>query len=116
MPHLHHGQGRLGPRAVPGPRRPRRLRRRVRRAGKDLRARLFELLPQDECELFGIGDAAQARELRGQLQVLRDQALIFAIEEQADLPQRVDIALVRELHHRHPHLIIGHDPVQVKSA
>ena len=80
------GRGRA-PQPVPG-------------AREDLRARLLELLPQRELQLFRIGDAAQPRELRGQLQILRDEALIFAIEEETDLAKRVDIALVRELHHR----------------
>ena len=63
-------------------------------ARKGLGPRLLELLPEDEFQLFGIGDAAQPRELRGQLQILGDEALIFAIEQEADLAQRVDVALV----------------------
>jgi hypothetical protein len=53
------------------------------------RPRLLELSPHDEFQLFRIGDAAEPRERRGQLQILRDEALIFAIEEEADLAKRV---------------------------
>jgi hypothetical protein len=110
----------LGPRglrawAVSRARGPRRARSRgLARHG--LGPRLFELLPQDEFQLFRIGDAAEPRELRSQLQILRDEASIFAIEEEADLAKRVDIALVRELHHAGEHLIIWPDPTQAKSA
>jgi hypothetical protein len=69
-------------------------------AREDLRPRLLELLPHGELQLFGIGDAPEARELGGELDRLGDEPLILAIEEQTHLPQRVDIALGRELHHR----------------
>jgi hypothetical protein len=55
-------------------------------------------------------------ELRGQLQILCDEALIFAIKEQADLAQCFEIALVRQLYHSVAHLIITRDPMQGKSA
>ena len=110
-------QGRLRARAVPRTHAARRLHsRRLGLARKDLGARLLELLPKDEFELFRVGDAAQTRELRGQLQILGDEALILAIEQAADLAQRVDIALVREFHHLRQHLIIGSDPAQAKSG
>jgi hypothetical protein len=50
-----------------------------------------------ECELLGIGQSAHARELRGQLQRLGDEAVVFALEEETDLPQGLDIAFLRQI-------------------
>ena len=75
---------------------PRRAGARRRRRGvgvsalKDLRARLLQLVLHREGQLLEVRHAAQARELRGQLQILGDEALVFAIEEETDLAQRVD--------------------------
>jgi hypothetical protein len=52
-----------------------------------------------ERQLRDLGESAQPRELRGQLEILRDEALILALEEQTDLPECVDIAFLAEGHH-----------------
>jgi hypothetical protein len=49
--------------------------------------------------LLGIGEAAHPRELRRQLQRLGDEALIFALEEETDLSQGVNIAFLRQIDH-----------------
>ena len=66
--------------------------------------------------LHDLRQPPEARELRGQLEILGDEALIFALAQQADLPPRVDVALFRERHHDAAHLIITDDPRQAKSA
>jgi hypothetical protein len=52
------------------------------RALKDLGARLLQLTLDRERELLDVRDATQARELRRQLEILRNEALVFAIEEE----------------------------------
>jgi len=49
--------------------------------------------------LLNVRDATQTRELRRQLEILRDQALVFPIEEQTDLAERLDVVFVSELDH-----------------
>jgi hypothetical protein len=49
--------------------------------------------------LRGIGHAAEARDLRRQFQGLRDEALIFAIEEETDLTKRFKVVFLGQLHH-----------------
>ena len=66
---------------------------------KDLRARRLEIALHDQVQLLDVALAAQARQLRSQLEVRGDQALIFAIEEETNLPQRFEIAFVGQLHH-----------------
>jgi hypothetical protein len=61
--------------------------------------RLGERAEFGKSQLPGIGHAAKAREFRGQLQVLGEEALDFAIEEETDLPQRVDITFLRQIDH-----------------
>jgi hypothetical protein len=66
-----------------------RRRRRGVRPGlgtfKHPRAHLLQFLQRGEDHLLAVRNPAQARDLRSQLQILRDEALIFAIEEEADL-------------------------------
>jgi hypothetical protein len=50
-------------------------------------------------ELLGIGHASQTGHFRRQFQRLRDEALIFAIEEETDLAKRFKIVFLGELHH-----------------
>ncbi|MGE3508954.1 MAG: hypothetical protein AB7N65_08720 [Vicinamibacterales bacterium] len=40
-------------------------------------------------ELGDLRESAQPRELRGQLQILGDEPLILALEEETDLPERL---------------------------
>jgi hypothetical protein len=90
----------LRPRAMPrggGPHRGRRGRRRVRLV--DLRLDAREILPQRELELFGVGQPAQPRELRGQLADLLGETLVLAIQEETDLTERLDITLLGQRHH-----------------
>ena len=63
------------------------------------RTTLLERAQFRERELLGIRHAAQPCELRGQLQGLRDEALILAVEEETNLPQGVDIAFLRQVDH-----------------
>jgi hypothetical protein len=49
--------------------------------------------------LGDLRQAPQARELGGQLEILGDEALILTLEQQADLPQGVDVAFLRQRHH-----------------
>src|SRR5262245_46413708 len=83
---------------------------------KDLRARLLQVVLDRERQLLDVGDATPARELRGQLQVLRDEALILAIKEETNLAQRFHVVFVAELYHSGTHWIIAIDPMQAKSA
>jgi hypothetical protein len=66
---------------------------------KDLVARLLQFLQQRQLELLGVRNAAQSREFRRHPAELLNEALIFAIEEETDLPERFEIALVAQLHH-----------------
>ena len=77
-----------------------------RRAVEDRRARLVERLLHRKRELRDLGESAQPRELRSQLEILGDEALILALEEETDLPERLDVAFVRERHHDAAQLII----------
>jgi hypothetical protein len=70
------------------------------RPREDLRAGLLQFLDERERELLGVWHTAQARELRGQLADFVDEAMVFAIEEEADLSQRVKIAFLIERQHR----------------
>ena len=101
MPDLDGRQRGLRPGAVSWPRGPRRGRRgRGRRGGRErLAAALLQRAQLGERQLLRVREAAEPRELRGQLQILGDEALVLAIEEQADLAQRVDVALLRQIHH-----------------
>ncbi len=99
VPHLHGRQRRLRPRPVAGLRRTGRRRGRCAGGGQHLRTTLLERAQFRERELLGIRHAAQPCELRGQLQGLRDEALILAVEEETNLPQGVDIAFLRQVDH-----------------
>lgn len=83
---------------------------------EDRRPRLLQRLLDGEGELGDLREAAQAGQLRGQLEILRDEPLILALEEETDLPERLDVAFFRERHHVAAHLIITGDPTQAKSA
>jgi len=52
---------------------------------KNLGTGLLQLALHRERELLDMWDTAQACELRRQLEILRDEALVFAIEEETDL-------------------------------
>jgi hypothetical protein len=85
---------------VTRPRRPwRRRGGRVSGWRERFRAALLERAEFGERHLFGIRHAAEACEFRRQLHVLGDEALDFAIEEETDLAQRVDITLLRQIDH-----------------
>ncbi len=100
VPHLDHGQGRLLAGTVARSRGPRGARQRGRRRPvEDGRPRLLERLLDGERELRDLRQPAQAREFRRQLDVLRDEALILTLEQPADLPERLDVAFLREGHH-----------------
>jgi hypothetical protein len=60
---------------------------------------LLERTHLGERQLLGIGQSTHARELRGQRQRLGDEALVFALEEETDLPQGLDIAFLRQIDH-----------------
>jgi hypothetical protein len=66
---------------------------------KHLRAPPFELLEDGQLQLRRIGHAAEAGHLRRQFQGLRDEALIFAIEEETDLAKRFKVVFLGQLHH-----------------
>ena len=116
VPDVDDRQGRLLTRPVARPRGPRGRRRLRRRAVEDRRAGLLQRLLDGERELGDLGESAQPRELRGQLEILGDEPLILALEEETDLPERLDVAFFRERHHDAAHLIITDDPRQAKSA
>lgn len=116
MPDLDDRQGRLRTGPVARPRRPRGRRRRRRRAVEDRRPSLLQRLLDGERELGDLGESAQPRELRGQLEILGDEPLMLALEEQTDLPECLDIAFVCERHHDAAYLIITADPRQAKRA
>jgi hypothetical protein len=65
---------------------------------KHLRASLLQIVEDGQLELLGIV-APQACELRGQFQRLRDEALIFAIEEETNLTKRFKVVFLGQLHH-----------------
>jgi hypothetical protein len=87
-----------------------------RRPIEDRGTGLLQRLLDREGELSDLGESAQARELRRQLEILGYEPLILALEEETDLPERLDIAFVRERHHAAAHLIITDDPRQAKSV
>ena len=89
---------------------------RGRRPVEDRRARLLQRLLDGERELGDLGQPAHPRELGRQLEILGDEALILAIEEETDLAQCLDVAFFTERHHVAAHLIIRVDPRQAKSA
>ena len=101
--HLHDRERRLRARAVTGVRRPLRTRRgHARRRSvvlKYLCPPLLQVLERGQLELLRIRQAAQPGEFRGQFQRLRDEALIFAIEEETDLTKRFQILFFRQFHH-----------------
>ncbi len=100
MPHLDHGHGRLLARAMARPRRPRGARQRGRRRPvENGRPRLLERLLDGERELRDLREPAPARELRRQLDVLRNEPLILTLEQPADLSERLDVAFLSEWHH-----------------
>lgn len=85
--YLHDRQGRLRSRPMTWSRGSRRRRRRWRvgRRRQQLCATLFQRPQLRERQLLGIRHATQPGELRGQLQRLGDEPLIFALEEETDL-------------------------------
>jgi hypothetical protein len=66
---------------------------------KHLRASPLDILKHRELELLRMRQTLQARELRGRVQRLRDEALIFAIEEETDLAKRFKVLFLGQLHH-----------------
>jgi hypothetical protein len=70
-----------------------------RRPVEDRRARLLQRLLGGERELLDLGQAPEAREFGRQLEILGDEALILALEQEADLPQGVDVAFLSQGHH-----------------
>jgi hypothetical protein len=98
VPDLDDRQGRLLTRPVARSRAARRGRRRGGGRGpvENRRARLLQRVLDDKRELRDVGQPAQPRELGGQLEIPGDEPLILAVEQQADLPERVDVAFVRE--------------------
>lgn len=92
-------QGRLLARAMARSRATRRGRCGGRRTIENRRTRLLQRLLHDKRELRDLGQPPQPRELGGQLEILGNEALILALEQQADLPQRVDVAFLRQGHH-----------------
>jgi hypothetical protein len=60
---------------------------------------LFERAQLGQRELLEVGQYTHARDFRGQLQRLGDEALILALEEGTDLPQGLDIAFLRQINH-----------------
>jgi hypothetical protein len=117
VPNLHDRQGGLLPRPVSWVRttRHRCARRRADGALKNLVPGVLEIVLEAEGQLLDLGNPTQSRQLRGQLKVLRNQTLIFAIEEDTDLAKRLDVLFISELHHSDRHLIIGIDRMQVKK-
>src|SRR5581483_1399766 len=100
MPDLHDGQGGLRARPVARLRSSRRIGCGVRQASiQNGRARLLELLLDAERELLHGGQAAQAGELRGQLEILRNEPLILSVEEETNLAERLEIVFVAERDH-----------------
>ena len=99
VPHLDDRQGRLLARPVARPRRAAAWPGACGRAVEDGRPRLLQRLLDGERELGDLGQSAQPRELRGQLEILGDEALILALEEETDLPERLDVAFFSERHH-----------------
>jgi hypothetical protein len=81
---------------VAWPRAPRRGRHRGggRRAGENRRARLLQRALHGKRELLDLRQPAQPRELGGQLEILGDEALILALKQHTDLPQRIDVAFL----------------------
>jgi hypothetical protein len=71
----------------------------VWRRQQPLRSRLLQGAQLSQRQLFGIGDAAEPRELRRQLQRLGEEALILALEQETDLTQGLDVALLRQIDH-----------------
>jgi hypothetical protein len=98
VPDLDDRQGRLLARPVTRPRWARRGRRSGRRSVENRRAGLLQRLLDGKRQLRDVGQAPQARELGGQLEILGNEALILALEEQA-LPQRIDVAFLGQGHH-----------------
>ena len=95
---------------------PRRRRGRRFFALKNLGACLLEFALHRERQLLDVRDATQPRELRRQLEILRNEALIFAIEEQPDLAKCLDVMFVSELDHAGVCiLIIVRGPMQAKN-
>jgi hypothetical protein len=84
---------------VPRLRSPRRSGRRRLIALKNLGAHLLQFALHRERQLLDVRDATQPRELRRQLKILGDEALVFAIEEETDLAERLDVVFVSELDH-----------------
>jgi hypothetical protein len=117
VPSLDDRQGRLLAWPVARPRGPGRAPRRGGgRPVEDGRTRLLQRLLDGEGELGDLRQSAQPGEFRRQLEILGDEALILALEEEADLAQGVEVAFFAERHHAAAHLIIVADPTQAKSA
>jgi len=100
MPDLHNRQGGLRARPVARLWTSRRIGRRVRQAAlQNGRARLLELLLDAERELFHGGQAAQAGELRRQLEIFCNEALILSVEQETNLAERLEIVFVAQPDH-----------------
>ena len=104
VPNLHDRQRRLWTRTMTGRRRARRrCRRSPRRTRvvvvKHLCPPLLEFLQDGELQLLRISHAAESGDFRREFQRLRDEALIFAIEEETDLAKRFKVVFLGELHH-----------------
>src|SRR5262249_7133773 len=63
------------------------------------RAALLEVVEHRQLELLRMWQPLEARALRRQFQSLRDQALIFAVEEETDLAKRFKVLFLGQLHH-----------------
>jgi hypothetical protein len=115
---VHDRQRRLLTWAVPwlGATRRARCRRVAILTLKNVCAGLMQLVLHREGQLLDIRNPTQPRELRGQLKVLRNEALVLAIEEQTDLAKRFDVMFVCQLHHSGLNWIIARDPKQAKNS
>ena len=60
---------------------------------------VLQILQDGELQLLWIGHTLQPRDFGGQLQRLRNEPLIFAIEEETDLTERFKIVFLTQLHH-----------------
>jgi hypothetical protein len=83
---------------------------------KDLRAGLLQPVHRGKRQLLRVRQSAQPGELRGQLPVFDNQSLDFAIKEETNLAERLEILFFGQLHHPPRHWIILDDLTQAKSA
>jgi hypothetical protein len=103
MTNLYDGERRLGTRPVTEVRRSRRqcraFTRRRRVVVKQLLPPLLQVLEHGQLELLRVGQPLQPSDLGGQFQGLRDETLIFAIEEETDLTKRLNVLFLRQFDH-----------------